>query len=155
MITTTLVILKPDTVLRGLSGELIQRFERAGLYLAAVKMVHPTKELVSKHYEEHVGKSFYNELIDYLTEAPVIALAVRGRNAVQICRKLRGPTDPAVAQPGTICGDYCHYMYESRNLVHASSDEESAQRELELWFLPNELYTYNRFDAPVTMGVQE
>ncbi len=155
MITTTLILLKSDTVLRGLTGELIQRFEKTGLSFAGMKMVHPSRELASKHYEEHFGKSFYNELIDFLTEAPVVALALRGHDAVQICRKLRGPTNPANALPGTICGDYCHYLYRGRNLVHASSDDEAAKRELALWFSSEELFAYDRYDAPATMGFLE
>lgn len=153
MLETTLVLLKPDAIQRGLMGILIQRFEQTGLYFVGVKMVHPSKELAQRHYHEHQGKSFYPELIDFLTEAPVLALALRGVAAVKICRKLRGPTDPADAPPGTICGDYCHYLYKGRNLVHASASKEDADKELKLWFTEEELYTYDRYDSPATIGI--
>jgi nucleoside-diphosphate kinase len=148
----TLVIFKPDAVKRGLVGELLARFEKSGLHIVAGKFMTASRGLASDHYEEHAGKPFYGTLIDFLTEGPVFAVVLAGEGAVAICRKLRGPTDPAVAPPGTICGDYSHYLYEGKNLVHASSDVISANREIGLWFKSEEIYLYDRYDAPATLG---
>jgi nucleoside-diphosphate kinase len=152
MIERTLVIFKPDAVMRGLVGELLQRFERSGLHIVAGKFVWANRDLAAAHYREHEGKPFYNELLEFLTEGPVFAIVLTGRGAISICRKLRGPTDPALAMPGTICGDYSHYLYRGRNLIHASADQESASSEIDLWFKPDEIYLYNRYDAPATLG---
>jgi nucleoside-diphosphate kinase len=152
MIERTLVIFKPDAVMRGLVGELLHRFERSGLHILAGKFVQADRELAAVHYEEHQGKPFYDDLLEFITEGPVLATVLAGRGAISTCRKLRGPTDPAVAPPGTICGDYSHYLYRARNLIHASADEKSAAREIELWFTPDEIHLYNRYDAPATLG---
>lgn len=155
MIETTLIILKPDTVQRGLIGEIIHRFERAGLSIVGMKMARARKDLAEIHYAEHQGKGFYNDLIEFITEAPVVLMAVRGENVIEICRKLRGPTDPFKAQPGTICGDYAHFLYKGRNLVHASANASDAERELKIWFTDEEIIPYTRYDSLPTQGVQQ
>jgi nucleoside-diphosphate kinase len=151
----TLLLLKPDAVQRGLMGALISRFEATGLHFVALKMVAATREQAAAHYAEHEGKPFLEDVLSLLTEAPLVACVVQGRGAVAICRKLRGPTNPADAPPGTICGDYAHYLYKGRNLLHASSDEESAKREIELWLDASEIHSYERYDAPATIGTRE
>jgi len=151
---TTLIILKPDTIQRGLIGEIIHRFERAGLSIVGMKMVRASRELAETHYEEHKGKGFYDELLQFITEAPIIVMALRGENVIEICRKLRGPTDPFKAQPGTICGDYAHFLFKGRNLVHASANPSDAERELKIWFTDEEIYAYNRYDSYPTQGVK-
>jgi nucleoside-diphosphate kinase len=148
----TLLLLKPDAVRRGLTGAILSRFEATGLHLVAMKMVAATRAQAGAHYAEHEGKPFYEDVLSLLTEAPLVACVVEGRGAIAICRKLRGPTNPAEAQPGTICGDYAHYLYKGRNLLHASSDEASAKREIDLWFDAAEIFSYDRYDAPATVG---
>ena len=152
MLETTLVLLKPDTVQRNLIGEIISRFERAGLRIAGMKLMQPSLELIETHYDEHRARPFFGELVDFLQEGPVVALAVQGLGSIATVRKLRGPTNPADAQPGTICGDYAHALARGRNLVHASANSEDAARELGLWFTANELVSYSRYSDPATLG---
>ncbi len=150
MVQRTFVLLKPDAVLRGLVGEIIRRFERKGMKIVAMKMVYIDEEHAGKHYEEHKGKPFYDSLVGYLTSGPVVAMVIEGANAIENVRKLIGSTEPASAQPGTIRGDFAHITYSRAdntgrpvtNLIHASDSEESAKREIELWFKPEEIHTY-------------
>lgn len=143
-------MLKPDAVQRGLVGTIISRFEQAGLKIIGMKTVRMSPEFSKKHYAEHVTKSFYNGLEKFITECPVIALALEGINAVEIVRKLVGDTEPRKALPGTIRGDFAHHSVEYsntrgtavRNLIHASSSENDAKRELGLWFSPEEIHLY-------------
>ncbi len=150
MVQRTFVLLKPDAVLRGLVGEIISRFEKKGMKIVAMKMVYIDEEHAGKHYEEHKGKPFFDTLVGYLTSGPVVAMVIEGANAVDVVRKLIGSTEPASAPPGTIRGDYAHITFDRAdstgrpvtNLIHASDSEESAKREIELWFKPEEIHSY-------------
>ncbi|MGL6225843.1 MAG: nucleoside-diphosphate kinase [Thermoguttaceae bacterium] len=128
----TLVLLKPDALQRQLTGEIIARFERKGLKIEAMKLMQMTPELARKHYAEHVGKPFYPDLEKYITSGPVVAMILGGDEAISVVRQLVGPTNGLVAPAGTIRGDFS--MSNQRNLVHASDSEESAQREIALFF---------------------
>ncbi len=129
---TTLVIVKPDAVRRGLIGEIISRIERKQLEVVSLKSLRINEELASRHYEEHRGKPFYEDLVSFITSGMSIVMAVRGRNAISVVRSLMGTTDPAQAAPGTIRGDFGLEITE--NLVHGSDSPESAARELALFF---------------------
>ena len=129
---TTLVLVKPDGVQRGLVGEIVGRIERKGLRIAAGRFFTIDRELDGRHYAEHESKPFFGELVDFITSGPVMALAVEGPVAVAIVRTLMGPTDPAKAPPGTIRGDFGTEI--THNLVHGSDSEESAAREVALFF---------------------
>jgi nucleoside-diphosphate kinase len=137
---TTLLFLKPDAVQRGLCGKVIARLEDKGLQLVGVKLMVVPRDLAEKHYAEHAGKGFYEGLLKFVTSSPVLVLAVRGVNAVAVCRKLIGATNGQKAEPGTIRGDFG--MSGGYNLIHGSDSPESASRELALWFKPNELCDY-------------
>jgi nucleoside-diphosphate kinase len=138
----TLALVKPDGVRRGLVGEILTRFERKGLKIVAAKMLRVTPELAERHYAEHKGKPFYPGLVAHITSAPVIALALEGRSAIAVVRSLTGATNPQTAAPGTIRGDLG--LGITPNLVHASDSNESAARELSLFFRPEEYLTYSR-----------
>jgi nucleoside-diphosphate kinase len=129
---TTLFLVKPDGVRRRLSGEILARIERKGLELIAGRFFTIDRELASRHYEEHVGKPFYEDLVSFITSGPVLAFAVRGPDAVSVVRTLMGPTNPVDAPPGTIRGDFGIEI--TQNLVHGSDSEVSAKRELSLFF---------------------
>ena len=137
---TTLVFLKPDAVQRGLMGRIISRFEDKGLRLVASKMIQVPNQQAEKHYAEHEGKPFYPTLIEFITSGPVLALAIRGDNAVSVCRNLMGKTNGQEAAPGTIRGDFG--MSPGYNLIHGSDSAESAERELAMWFNENEILDY-------------
>ena len=137
----TLVLLKPDAVQRKLCGEIIHRFERKGLLLSALKLLQLTPELAASHYAEHVGKSFYPTLVDFITSGPVVAIVLTGPNAIKIVRTMMGPTNPAEALPGTIRGDYAMVM--SHNIVHGSDSAISAAREIAIYFTEQELVQYH------------
>ena len=139
---TTLIILKPDAVQRALMGRIIARFEAKGLAIVGAKFMRVPDDLAKEHYAEHEGKPFFESLIGFITSTPVMVLAVRGREAVAVCRKLIGATDGAAAEPGTIRGD--HGLSKSLNLVHGSDSPESAERELNLWFRDGEILDYGR-----------
>ena len=128
----TLVLVKPDGVERGLVGEIIGRFERKGLKLAAMRLVHVPVELAERHYAIHADKPFYGELVEFITSGPVAALALEGPDAIAVVRALIGATRPAQADPGTVRGDLG--LTTLRNLVHASDGAETATMELDLWF---------------------
>jgi Nucleoside diphosphate kinase len=128
----TLVLVKPDAVRRGLSGEIIARLERRGLVLRGAKLVQVDEELAGAHYAEHRGKDFFAGLVSFITSGPTLALVVEGESAVTVVRSTMGATDPAKAAPGTIRGDLGLSMPD--NLVHGSDSPESAARELALWF---------------------
>lgn len=184
-IERTLIVLKPDAVQRGIMGEILHRFERAGLKIVGAKLVHPSKELAEKHYftneetlrvygkrtladcekfgidvlknmgtkdELEIGKMVWQWNFEFLTSGPVFAIVFEGLHAVENCRMLAGSTIPLNAQPGTIRGDFSldsaiganarkRTIY---NLIHASGTVDEAKREIELWFKPNELYSYKR-----------
>src|SRR5579864_1473640 len=138
----TLVIVKPDGVQRGLIGPILARLEARGLKVVGLKLVQVAHELAARHYAEHEGKPFYPGLLQYNTSGPVIVACVEGTSAVQMVRNTVGATNPLNAAPGTIRGDLA--LDIGRNLVHASDAPETAERELALWFKPDELATYNR-----------
>jgi len=150
MIEKTLVLIKPDGVQRSLIGQIINRFEKVGLKIIAMKMVWVDKELSKEHYIEHVKKKFYKEIEEFITEGPVVAMILEGVDAIPTVRKIVGPTEPKSAPPGTIRGDFAHVSYEYadskktavRNLVHASSNKDDAEREVKLWFKPEEMHDY-------------
>lgn len=141
------MLVKPDAVERGLIGEVIMRIERSGLAIAAIRTMIPSASLIEQHYHEHIDREFYPALMSLMTRSMVVALAVRGRNAVTIMRKLRGATDPLSAVPGSITGDFGHVLVAGQNLVHCSSDTEAAFRELAIWFAPQEILNSARCDA--------
>jgi nucleoside-diphosphate kinase len=128
----TLVLVKPDGVRRRLAGEVIRRLEAKGLTLVAARMVHMDKEMASKHYEEHVGKPFFDDLVSFITGGPLLAMAIEGDEAVAVVRTVMGATDPKKAAPGTIRGDLAIELTE--NIVHGSDSPTSAARELALFF---------------------
>ena len=150
MIEKTLVLIKPDGVQRSLSGEIIQRFEKAGLKIIGMKMQWINSNFAQQHYNAHVGKDFYPSLESFITSGPVIAMVLEGVKSVSIVRKLVGATAPEQSLPGTIRGDYAHMGYDYANkqgktipnLIHASGNKEDADVEVNLWFKPEELHSY-------------
>ena len=130
-------MIKPDAFARGLSGEIIARFERRGFTLRGVRLLRVTEELAGQHYEEHVGKPFYPELVEFITSGPVVAMAIEGLGAVATVRSMMGATNPLDSAPGTIRGDYALDL--GRNVVHGSDAPASAARELALFFTDAEL----------------
>jgi nucleoside-diphosphate kinase len=129
---TTLVLVKPDGVRRGLCGEVVLRLERRGYALRGARLLKIPRSLAQQHYAEHKGKPFYADLVSFITSGPVLALAVRGENAVAGVRSLMGATNPADSAPGTIRGDLATEL--SENVVHGSDSTASAKRELRLFF---------------------
>jgi nucleoside-diphosphate kinase len=128
----TLVICKPDAVERRLVGEIVTRLERKQLRIAEMKMMTISKEMASRHYGEHEGKPFFDELVTFITRSPVVVMVVEGTEAVSVVRTLMGTTNPRVSPPGTIRGDFAIEVGE--NLVHGSDSPESAAREIGLFF---------------------
>jgi nucleoside-diphosphate kinase len=129
----TLIICKPDAVERGLCGEIIGRIERKGLQLVAAELRQIDTELAKRHYEEHIGKPFFEKLVTFITRSPLLVMVVEGPEGTwQLVRLLTGATSPAEAAPGTIRGDFS--INGTENLVHASDGPESAEREIALWF---------------------
>lgn len=139
---TTLIILKPDAVQRGLIGRIITRFEDKGLQVVGTRLMQISPELAARHYESHQAKPFYDGLVKFMTSSPVVVLALRGVGAIAICRKLMGATFGSNAEPGTIRGDFG--VSNSFNLIHGSDSPEAAQRELELFFKVEDLLNWNR-----------
>lgn len=129
---TTLVLVKPDGMARGLAGEIVARFERRGLELRGATFLRVSKALARKHYAEHRGKPFFDGLVDFITSGPVLALALSGESAVAVVRTMMGATNPLDSAPGTIRGDYALEL--SENIVHGSDSRTSARRELALFF---------------------
>lgn len=136
----TLVLLKPDCVQRRLMGRIITRFEEKGLNLVAVKLIRVTPDLAKKHYAEHVSKPFYPGLEEFITGAPVLAMVVEGLEVIRVVREMLGATSGLKAAAGTIRGDYS--SSRQMNLVHASDGPEAAQREIGLYFKPDELHPF-------------
>jgi nucleoside-diphosphate kinase len=142
----TLIAFKPDTLQRGLLGELMQRFERRGLKLVGLKMLQPSRALVEEHYEEHRDRAFFERACVFVASGPVVASVWEGRGAIAAVRSLIGKTEPLDCAPGTIRGDFgAHWR---RNLVHGSDSVESADREINLWFSPEELQPWEQATAP-------
>jgi nucleoside-diphosphate kinase len=136
MTQQTLVLIKPDGVKRNLIGEIIARIEAKGYGVVAMKKFTPTRELLAEHYAEHEGKPFYEPLVEFMMSGDVVALCVEGHRVIEGFRSLAGATDPTVAAPGTIRGDLGRDWGKKvqQNLVHGSDSEESASREIALWF---------------------
>jgi nucleoside-diphosphate kinase len=132
----TLVLVKPDGVARNLTGEILRRIEAKGYQLVDVKLVEPDRELLAKHYEEHLGKPFYEPLVEFMESGPIVAFRIAGNRVIEGFRSLAGTTDPTTAAPGTIRGDLARDwgLAVQQNLVHGSDSPESAARELALWF---------------------
>lgn len=150
MIERTLVIIKPDGVKRALTGEILRRFEQAGLKVVGMKMKWAEKDFAGKHYGAHKDKPFFKDLVDFLSEGPVVAFVVEGVHAVANVRKLVGPTSPNEAPPGTIRGDFAHLSMAwasqqksgGKNIIHASGSPEEAKEEIKLWFSDDEVHSY-------------
>jgi nucleoside-diphosphate kinase len=129
---TTLVLVKPDGVRRGLAGEIVARLERRGLELRGARLLRIPESLAQEHYAEHEGKPFFGDLVSFITSGPVLALAVAGEAAIGVVRTMMGATNPLDSAPGTIRGDYALEL--SENIVHGSDSPGSAERELALFF---------------------
>lgn len=130
-------MLKPGVLNRRIVGEVINRLERKGLKLVGLKMMNISEELAGKHYAEHEGKPFFGDLVSYITSAPVVAMVWQGEDCVTLVRKLCGATKPSEAAPGTIRGDFC--LHTQFNVIHASDSDASAEREINLFFKPEEI----------------
>ena len=137
----TLVVLKPDAVQRGIAGELLARFERRGLRIAALRLIRVGRAMAEAHYEIHRGKFFYEDLVKTISASPVVAIVLEGPNAIPVVRAMVGATRPHEAAPGTIRGDYA--LVGLRNLIHASDAPETAVTEIALWF-PEGVVSYTR-----------
>ena len=142
---TTLLLLKPDALHRGLAGRIISRFEEKGLQLVGMRLMRMSQETAAKHYAEHVGKPFYDGLVGFMTCSPILAMALRGPDAIAVARRLLGKTFGIEADAGTIRGDFgCSKSY---NLIHGSDSQESAERELGIFF-PEGLEDWDQISAP-------
>ncbi|MCL0107630.1 nucleoside-diphosphate kinase [Peptococcaceae bacterium] len=137
----TFIMIKPDAVQRGLIGEIINRFVKKGYKLVAMKLMQIPRSLAEQHYTEHKDKPFFESLIQYITSAPVVAMVWEGKEIVATARVMIGATDPLKAAPGSIRGTYGVDL--GRNVIHASDSKESAKREIELFFKPEEILTYS------------
>ena len=146
----TFVCIKPDGVQRGLIGEVVKRFENRGYILCAAKFMQVTPELAAEHYKEHVGKPFYNGLVNYILSGPVFAMVWEGENVIQGVRQTVGATNPLNAAPGTIRHDFALKM--DRNLIHASDGPETAEREMNLWFKPEEIVNWEKIGFNWSFG---
>lgn len=166
MIERTIIICKPDAVARGIVGEILTRFERAGLKIVGSKMLQPSSDHYYGHYEtigtvqSRHGKKIYEDNLNYMMEGPVIAFVLEGIEAVELVRKMVGATEPKSAAPGTIRGDYAHMSYGHANsenigipnLIHASADPKEAQLEIAHWFSEAELFDYEPTHAHYTQA---
>lgn len=152
-IESTLVLVKPDGVQRGLIGEVISRFERKGLTIAGLKLMQVTPELAETHYGEHKEKPFYPGLVEFITSGPVVAMAVRGPRAIKVVRDLMGKTFGHEAAPGTIRGDFS--ASTAFNVVHGSDSGTSAKRELGIFFRPEEILEFDHTRAKWCFGPED
>ena len=128
----TLLLVKPDAFQRALTGEVIARFERKGLRLVALKLVTADEDIANRHYAEHTEKPFFGELVSFITGGPLVAMVMEGEEAVPAARQLIGATNPIEAAPGSIRGDFA--LEVTFNMVHGSDSDESAEREIGIWF---------------------
>ena len=133
----TLVLVKPDGVRRGLSGEIIARFEKRGLQIVALKLLQISRTMAEKHYAEHMGKPIFDSLVEFITSGPVVAMVVKGDHAIRAVRAMMGATNPLEAAPGTIRGDFALVM--SENVIHGSDGSESAAQEIDTFFASAEI----------------
>ena len=138
----SLVLIKPDAIQRGLAGEIISRLERKGLKIVAMKMLHMDKNLAQRHYAIHKGKTFFDDLVSFITSSPLIAIVFQGKNAVEVIRQMMGETDPAKAHSGTIRGDFGIDI--GHNLIHGSDSLENASKDIDLFFSAEEIFNYDR-----------
>ena len=136
----SLILIKPDSIQRRLAGEIISRIERKGLKVVALKMLQVTPELSRRHYVEHIEKPFYPDLERFITAAPVIALVVEGPDAINVMRTMMGPTNGREAPPGTIRGDFG--TSRQRNLIHGSDGRKAAEREIGIYFAPDQIFSF-------------
>lgn len=153
MLQRSLVLLKPDCVERRLMGKIISRFEEKGLNIVGIKMLRVTPELAKLHYAEHVEKPFYPSLEEFITSAPIVAMAVEGLDVIRLIRDMLGATNGLNAAPGTIRGDFS--SSRQMNLVHASDSPESAQRELNLYFDADEFCDHSLLITPALRAADE
>jgi nucleoside-diphosphate kinase len=128
----TLILIKPDAFERGLTGEVLARFERKGLRITELRLLHAHEEIAHRHYDEHTEKPFFGELVSFITGGPLVAAVLEGHEAVDAARQVIGATNPIEAAPGSIRGDYG--LEVTFNLVHGSDSDASAEREIEIWF---------------------
>jgi nucleoside-diphosphate kinase len=142
VIERTLVLVKPDGVQRQLIGRILDRYEERGLKVIGLKLMHVGQDHAERHYEAHREKPFFGSLVEFITSAPLVALALEGPNAIAVVRAINGATRPHEAAPGTIRGDFA--LETAQNIVHASDGPEAAAMELELWFADGELFDYER-----------
>jgi nucleoside-diphosphate kinase len=142
VIERTLVLIKPDGVQRQLTGRILARFEERGLKVVGLKLVSVDRDLADRHYAAHREKPFFGGLVDFITSAPLVALALEGPNAITVVRAINGATRPHEAAPGTVRGDFA--LETAQNIVHASDGPEAAVSELALWFTDDELLEYER-----------
>jgi nucleoside-diphosphate kinase len=131
-VSRTLILVKPDAFERGLTGEIIARFERKGLRIAALKLMQAERDLAEQHYSEHLSRPFFPELIEFITRGPLVAMVLEGEEAVPAARSVIGATNPVEAVPGSIRGDFA--LEVTFNLVHGSDSDQTAGREIGLWF---------------------
>ncbi len=134
----SLVLIKPDAMQRGLAGAIISRLEQRGLKLVAIKVLHLDRALARQHYAVHAGKPFFDDVVDYISSAPIIAIIFEGESAVEVVRETMGATDPAKAEPGTIRSDFG--LDIERNAVHGSDSVETAEEEIKLFFSQDEIF---------------
>lgn len=165
----TLIVFKPDAMMRGIVGEILSRFERVGLKIVGAKMVQPTEDHYHHHYEtigtviSRNGQVIFDNNLTYMLEGPVIAMVLEGIEAVTLVRKMVGPTEPKSAQPGTIRGDYAHMSYGHAdgsgisipNILHASGNLEEAQQEVPHWFSDSELFDYKTASQDFTQRTEQ
>ncbi|MBF6606767.1 MAG: nucleoside-diphosphate kinase [Chloroflexi bacterium] len=142
MTERTLVLIKPDGVQRLLVGSILERYERRGLKIVGLKLVHVDRATAERHYAIHRARPFFASLVDFIVSSPLVAVAFEGPDAIAIVRTINGATRPNEAAPGTIRGDLA--LETAQNLVHASDSADSAATELALWFRPEELLSYDR-----------
>jgi len=138
----TFLMVKPDGVQRNLIGEIVSRFEKKGFQLVAAKLMHISRELAEQHYAEHKERPFFGELVDFITSGPVFAMVWQGENVIATARKMMGATNPQEADVGTIRGDYG--IQVGMNIIHGSDSPESAEREINLFFKPEEILEYEK-----------
>lgn len=141
----TYLMIKPDGVQRNLIGEIVSRFEKKGFQLVGAKLMTVSEELAQEHYAEHKERPFFGELVDFITSGPVFAMVWEGENVISTARTLVGATNPAESAPGTIRGDFG--VTVAKNIIHGSDSQESAEREIGLWFKEEELTTYEKTTA--------
>ena len=142
MTERTLVLVKPDGVQRQLVGRILDRYEERGLKVVGLKLMHVERDHAERHYAAHREKPFFAGLVDFITSAPLVALALEGPNAIAVVRAINGATRPHEAAPGTIRGDFA--LETAQNIVHASDSPDAATGELDLWFSTDELFDYER-----------